>query len=118
MSPAEIIRQLESLSLDLGFGDHDLARHRAVREAIAIIQERSAYDWLSAGKARGELDRVRVQLEALGALLGNLSETLGRVTSSVPRGYQRDAVERARQTIDTAFDSIFGVDLYKKGLDQ
>jgi hypothetical protein len=114
MSPTEIIRQLEALELDLGFQDADLGRLRAIREAIAIVQERSGYDWLASQDSRAQVDRVRIQLDALGSLLGNLSETLGRVVDSVPRGYQRDTVEHARRTVDDAFDSILHPSFYRK----
>jgi hypothetical protein len=114
MTPSEVIRQLEALDLDLGFRDVDLARVHAIRQAIAMLEERQRYDWLSADKARAEVKDIALRLDALGKLLGNFSETLDRIAASTPKGYQRDAVEQVRGSLADAFDSILHPSFYRK----
>lgn len=114
MTPSEVIRHLESLDTELGFRDVDVKRVVAIREAIAMLEERQRYDWLAADKARAEIRAIALRLDALGKLLGNFSETLDRIAASTPKGYQRDAVEQARGSLADAFDSILHPSYYNR----
>lgn len=114
MTPSEVIRHLESLDTELGFRDVDVKRVLAIREAIAMLEERQRYDWLSADKARAEIRDIALRLDALGKLLGNFSQTLDRIAASTPRGYQREQVEQVRGSLQDAFDSILHPSYYAR----
>lgn len=114
MTPSEVIRHLESLDTELGFRDVDVKRVLAIREAVAMLEERQRYDWLAADKARAEIRDIALRLDALGKLLGNFSQTLDRMAASTPRGYQREQVEQVRGSLQDAFDSILHPSYYAR----
>lgn len=116
MNTYEILGRLKDHRMDLEIGG-DLRTAEAVNAAIAMLEERARYDWLSADKARDEVDRVRVQLEALGGLLGNLASTLARVKPFVPRGTYHEDVERHEAQLLGVIDSILHPSIYKKAGD-
>jgi len=116
MNNYEALGRLKDLRTDLEIGG-DLRVAEAVNYAIACLEERSRYDWLSANDARADLDRVQRQLDALGSLLGNLAETLGKVKTYVPRGSYQEAVERHEAQLLGVIDSILHPSIYKKAGD-
>lgn len=117
MSPEKLRTVLRDIRLDLELGNGDLTQIAALNEALALVEERARYDWLSASTAREELDRVQRQLDALGSLLGNLADTLGKVKGYVPRGSYQDAVERHEAQLLGVIDSILHPSIYKKAGD-
>lgn len=116
MSNSEAARRLRLHHTDLSLSGGAPVVIDAIGTAIAALEERQNYDWLSADHHREQLQRMSRQLEALAPLMQNLADTLDAMVHIAPKGYQRDAVTTARQTIDDAFDSILHPSFYRRYL--
>lgn len=116
MSNAEAARRLRLHHTNLSLEGGSTAIIDALSVALAALEDRQNYDWLSADHHREQLQRMSRQLEALAPLMQNLADQLDNMVHIAPKGYQRDAVTTAKQTIDDAFDSILHPSFYRRYL--